>query len=423
MEIICSSAGIVDPLRPVQGLGDIVKAGFSHVLGDFSWFCTPGDLESIGTGKKHLRFSVKEQAAEMLEKSIAAFFTVCRQQGVEVSAARVPRLLRNTRRCDLNDLLQELALACIRGCRAAGCHQLVVPPLSVGIAAEELWPVNRAFYLSLAAEAESQGVRLLLENQCRSVHGHMVRGICSDGEMAVEWLEQLNQAVGWNCFGFCLNVGNANLCALDMRTLAGTIGDYLQAVVLRDCDGNTESSLLPFTAAPQGVSRTDWLNLIRGLRECGFSGALILDFADTARAFSPLLRPSLLQLAAAIGRYISWQVQMEDQLRQYPSRVLFGAGNMCRNYMKCYGEKYPPLFTCDNNERLWDTEFCGLMIKSPEQLRELPGDCAIFICNIYYREIEEQLRAMGLENPIAYFNDEYMPSFYFDRLYTEEREK
>ena len=42
---------------------------------------------------------------------------------------------------------------------------------------------------------------------------------------------------------------------------------------------------LPFTAAPQGVSRTDWLNLIRGLRECGFSGTLILDLADTARAF------------------------------------------------------------------------------------------------------------------------------------------
>ena len=89
---------------------------------------------------------------------------------------------------------------------------------------------------------------------------------------------------------------------------------------------------------------------------------------------------------------------------------------MCRNYMKCYGEKYPPLFTCDNSQKLWETEFCGLTVKPPETLAALPEDCAVFICNIYYREIEEQLRRMGLKNPIAFFNDEYMPSFYFDRV-------
>ena len=84
--------------------------------------------------------------------------------------------------------------------------------------------------------------------------------------------------------------------------------------------------------------------------------------------------------------------------------------------MKCYGEKYVPMFTCDNNSKLWGTTFCGLEVKPPEQLKELPPDCAIFICNIYYREIEKQLRDMDIKNPIEFFNDEYMPSFYFDRL-------
>lgn len=87
--------------------------------------------------------------------------------------------------------------------------------------------------------------------------------------------------------------------------------------------------------------------------------------------------------------------------------------------MKCYGEKYPPLFTCDNNQKLWETEFCGLTVKAPEALLDLPKDCAVFICNIYYREIEAQLRKMGIENPIEFFNDEYMPSFYFDRVERE----
>ena len=89
---------------------------------------------------------------------------------------------------------------------------------------------------------------------------------------------------------------------------------------------------------------------------------------------------------------------------------------MCRNYMKCYGEKYPPLFTCDNNPNMWGKEFCGLEIKSPEVLKEISSDCAIFICNVYYREIEKQLRTMGIRNSIEFFNDEYMPSFHFDRI-------
>ena len=85
--------------------------------------------------------------------------------------------------------------------------------------------------------------------------------------------------------------------------------------------------------------------------------------------------------------------------------------------MKCYGEQYPPLFTCDNNPKAWGTTFYGLEVKPPESLKQVPKDCGIFICNIYYREIEKQLLEMGIaREQIAYFNDEYMPSFYFDRL-------
>lgn len=91
---------------------------------------------------------------------------------------------------------------------------------------------------------------------------------------------------------------------------------------------------------------------------------------------------------------------------------------MCRNYMKCYGEKYPPLFICDNNVGLWGTSFEGLEVRNPEELKSLPTDCTVVICNVYYREIEAQLKELGVKS-IGYFNDEYMPSFYFDRLERE----
>ena len=174
--------------------------------------------------------------------------------------------------------------------------------------------------------------------------------------------------------------------------------------------------MLPFTCVNQHQPQTEWLNVIRGLRQIGFDGQLILDFADTAGGFSPILRPQLMQLAGSVAEYFKWQIELENLLKKYQSIVLFGAGNMCRNYMKCYGEQYPPLFTCDNNRSLWGSDFCGLEVRPPKSLLELPKDCAIFICNIYYREIERQLRDLGVENPIEFFNDEYMPSFYFDRL-------
>ena len=82
---------------------------------------------------------------------------------------------------------------------------------------------------------------------------------------------------------------------------------------------------------------------------------------------------------------------------------------MFLNDMRYYGEKYPPLFTCDNNRSLWGTQKEGIEVKKPEDLKNIPADCAIFICNIYYREIEEQLRDMGIQNKIEYFNDEVLP--------------
>lgn len=107
-------------------------------------------------------------------------------------------------------------------------------------------------------------------------------------------------------------------------------------------------------------------------------------------AFSPTLRSGLLAMAKSVAGYFKWQIGMEHVLSRYSSRVLFGAGNMCRNYMKCYGEKYPPRYTCDNNKALWGTDFCSLEVKNPESLRDLDKDCAVIICNVYYKEIKAQ---------------------------------
>lgn len=405
MKVVFSPKGILGIKRPGQGCTDMKRAGMTHAMLCFSMACQPYELEKTENGST---CGIKEKIVPVIER--------CKAEEIKLSVAYAPFLSRDTKRTDLNEKMQSLVQECLEICGIEKIEYLVVRPLFAGIEGNQLWEENRKFYFSLAQKAKERKVKILLENQCKNVNGHMVRGVCADPVQASEWIDALNAEAGFECFGFCLNVGAANMCGQNMYEMAKVLGRRLKAVILADSDGHKETAFLTFTCVQNGRSQTDWLGVIRGLRELKFDGELIIDFSDTAESFSPILRPQLLQLAKATGDYFAWQIQLEKVIDQYPQRVLFGAGNMCRNYMKCYGEKYPPLFTCDNNSRLWGTEFEGLTVKNPIELKNIPEDCVIFICNVYYREIEAQLRDMGITNPIEFFNDEYMPSFYYDRI-------
>ena len=423
MNLLCGLSGIAGIKNPKKGLCNIFEAGYENILLDLSLCCTSGELEWIGKEnidtEKSGRLEVFENPEKMNE-AMMPLLEQCKVQRIHTPAAYAPYLQRDTKHTDLNELLFHLAKESIKLCGQAGCKNLIIRPLFAGIPSADIWERNKAYYLELAELAKEQDVCILLENQCKDFNGHLVRGICALPEEAVDWVDKLNEAAGEERFGFCMDVGVCNLCGQNMYDFIIGLGNRLKAVILRDCNGTRESAMLPFTSVYRGASQTDWMSLIRGLREIGFDGELIMDMRDTAAAFSHLLRPEILRLSKKVADFLKWQIEMETTLKKYPSRVLFGAGNMCRNYMKCYGEKYPPLYTCDNDKNVWGTDFCGLTVKAPQSLKELPEDCAIFICNIYYKEIREQILEMGVKNPIEYFNDEYMPSFYLDRLEMKE---
>lgn len=424
MDVICSPLGVIGLERPQKGLSALKESGFDKTLLDMSMACSAWELENLGNQfretemkgqkqKKQIRLS---EHPEELSNKFKPLLEQCQKDKFRMPVARAPYLLRNTERGDLEKVLSDLTKEGIKVCGQAGCQFLIVKPLFAGVLLGREWESNRKYYLDLVKTARENDVVILLENQCRDVNGHLVRGVCSDADEAAAWIDQLNQESGEERFGFCMDAGACSLCGQNMQDFAVSLGERIKAVILRDCDGHTETSMLPFTSVGRGMSQTDWLGLIRGLREICFDGALIMDFSSTVAAFSHLLRPQLLQLAKTTAQYLKWQIGMKSVLKKYDTRVVFGAGNMCRNYMKCYGEEFPPLFTCDNNKARWGEWFEGLEIRPPEALKELDEDCAIFICNIYYKEIERQLREMGLRNPIEFFNDEYMPSYYFDRL-------
>ena len=415
MQILCSTDGIVNGKFPKAGLRDTAKAGYSELVLNISRYALDYDYSKYKPWQEYRIYSNPLKLNELIKPTLDA----CKRENLSTPAAYINFVMNDIKaEDDLIEVLMTLGEEAVKIALEAGCKYLILSPIDVGIAGKNIWQFNRQYYLHLVEIIKDQGknVRILLENKVKSLGGHLVRGLCADELEAVQCIDTLNEEVGSDVFGFNLDVGTCNLCGQNMQKFISTLGQRLKVVTIRDNDGNQDSSMLPFTAVYERSSRTNWLSLIRGLRGIDFDGLLVMQMADTAFVFSPLIRPELIKLSKTIAEYIAWQVSIEVLLKKYKSRVLFGAGNMCRAYMKCYGDKYPPLFTCDNNKKLWDTDFCGLKVKSPEDLKQLPQDCAIFICNIYYSEIERQLRDMGLNNPIERFNDEYLPEYHFTRL-------
>lgn len=392
----------------------LAKAGIQNIVLDLRQYCSEYELENrekimkIAAEQPESEFVslTPERLGEKADKLIAQ----SRELGLKNTIATAPSLPWNTERDDLAWLVRELTRQSIQACQRAEGRYIILNPLVKAMDQPAEWEKNMDFYLSFSADLSRRGECILVPNHDRQYNGRFVRGDFSDPYTLKRFVDELNTRAQSERYGICADMGICNILGQNPHEFLKLLGSRVKAVVIRENSGATDNSLLPFSASNHAVSQMDWLGVIRGLREIDFDGQLIFDFRGSVMGYSHLLRADLDVFIKKFIDYWVWQILMEHVMKKYSMRVLFGAGNMCRNYMKCYGEIYRPLFTCDNNQAKWGTMLDGLEIKDPEELRALPDTCAIFICNIYYEEIEQQLRGMGLPNPIERFSDEYLPS-------------
>jgi len=86
--------------------------------------------------------------------------------------------------------------------------------------------------------------------------------------------------------------------------------------------------------------------------------------------------------------------------------VIFGAGLMFEDYMKKHGSKYRPEFLVDNDKAKWGTQKHGITVRNPDALLELPKEKRhVIICSVYYKEIEQQLKKMGIDDYKVYIQE------------------
>lgn len=420
MNLMTTTRRLTIPEHPSQGIDDILRAGFDNFIIDGSMYLEPDVL---------MRWD-KKLNDEWIRKDISVMKAELQKRGVVPGAVILPYASFEMLRSDYVDVLIKYSRLVLHEFEQIGVSKFIVRPIVVNIARDNVRELNEKFYLDLVQSCENVDTQILLVNSCRSVGGHLVRGMFTEPDEAVEWVDSLNNQVdgaksidkcGDRRFAFCADIGAYNLCAMNMQDTLKSISKITEMIILGDNNGQTNMSLMPFFGENGGYGAVDYLSIIRGLREIRFDKDLVIDASTSVELCPAMLRSKYLAFLNDVAEYIKWQIELETSLYKYKNIVLFGAGNMCRAFMKAYGDRVHPLFTCDNNPKSWGTEFEGLEVKNPESLRELPDNTGVYICNMYYREIEAQLREMGIVN-IEFFNDEYLPSYHENRIDRDKKQ-
>ena len=347
------------------------QAGFNNFLLDFDAFKTEEVLE----GEEDIRYLCE------------GFVNQCKADGRDVEVAKAPSFAYELKLYP-RARLEELFFQSFDVAKVLGCKAIIVNPYFVDVKNPMTDEEAKLFYDSLIPYALKSDVKILIPNQPTLYNGNIYRGILSDKYQFVEFIDSLNKKAGGEHFGMVLNTEVVNDLGQRLSELIDQWAALIDIVVMSEQDNLRD--------------------LILSLRKCEFDGGVMIDRDRIYWKVPSPLKPAYVNYTKTLMDYIDWQINLERIIRKYDSRVLFGAGNMCRVYMEIFGADYPPEFTCDNNSSIWESEAFGLQIKSPEALKELPADTAIFICNTFYDEITAQLKAMNIPNPIERFNDEIL---------------
>ena len=244
------------------------------------------------------------------------------------------------------------------------------------------------------------GMTLLIENSNIKKDDMYMYGPFSEGRKLCTIVTDIRSTYNYDNVGICADIGVANLLGSNLKTFIEDCMSCLVLVHVNDNDGYKDMAQMPFTfTVGRGVRATDIYRVMGTLIKYDFSGFVVFNNAGTWNRTPAKLHHSMMRLLESLIFEWEKEFRLKDKLNQKGKHlILFGAGNMFRDYMINFGEKYPPEFIVDNNEKVWGEERLGIEIKSPEAILDIPPeDRNVWICNMNYGPIGKQLKSMGVE--------------------------
>ena len=227
------------------------------------------------------------------------------ENGIAFSQMHAPFPLYYPDNEEYNEFLFGVVENIIAVCGFVGCPALVVHPyVSPTGDKEKEFSVNFDIYRRLIPTALKYNVKICLENIPRWLPGgHIINGCCTDPDEACYYIDTLNELAGAEVFGFCFDVGHANVTARDIRGDIKVLGKRITILHIHDNDTTADQHLIPYTVLRGGKLALDWEAFIAGLREIGYEGTLSFETFNATRQFPAPVVDDALRLICSIGRY------------------------------------------------------------------------------------------------------------------------
>ena len=223
------------------------------------------------------------------------------KNGVRFGQAHAPFPLYVSGCDELNEYLIMVIEKECAVCQYLGCPALVVHP-DTNTADKALErEINLSMYRKMIPAGKKYGVKLCLENMFAHVEGHLVGGACAEATEAVWYIDTLNAEAGEDVFGYCFDVGHANLTARNVREELRILGHRLTILHIHDNDACSDLHTIPYFRGKN--SHVDWEGVLAGLRDINYCGTLSFETFAALRGIPHELYPSFLRVVHDVGVY------------------------------------------------------------------------------------------------------------------------
>lgn len=307
LKIGVQSAGWYDHARALESFEYIKSCGFEAVDFNIDHYLSPGKLVKEG-----LQPTFFDQPARDILEFFRPLKEASEQTGVEIAQMHAPFPCWYPGQDEINDYIAMAFDKCFAVCEYVNCPAIVVHPTGAPSKFEE-WEYNLTLYRSLIPLiTKYKGVKICLENIFTTRPNRLIEGRFSVAEDAVRMIDLLNEEAGGDYFGFCLDVGHANLTRRNIKDFVKILGHRLTILHIHDNNGMDDQHVVPYSCLATNSSHVcDWDGFVDGLKEIGYPGVLAFETFRIFSAYPKEVHTEVLKLISAIGR--TWAARIDAE--------------------------------------------------------------------------------------------------------------
>lgn len=288
-----------DENKPEESIKFIKECGFESIdYGMNALFKATFDQENLT--------SFFDQNMEQLYEYYKPLKNASEENGISISQVHGLFPIYYPEQKEKNLYVIEVLKKMMEVCQYLNSKIIVVHPWSnYALSKEEVKQINLDVYRQLIPAAKKYGVTICLENVYTLYVDSYHEGSCTDAEEACWYIDTLNAEAGEDIFGFCLDIGHANMFGKNIYQYIKTLGKRMTTLHIHDNAGTCDSHMIPYTQrVMKGMgSAIDWKGFLKGLKEIGYEGPISFETFRAIEQMPKELCGDVLKLIGAIGVY------------------------------------------------------------------------------------------------------------------------